>query len=297
MLTASLLPEYRLRKREADVLLEDALMSVHPGLQTYKIHAARRSTIVTRSGTRVTIPPFAMRTVLGQIVNDEFELYVLENLSPAEMIASNRPSTAEGQLLNSKWQVDVNATYNDIAVQLCKPVLVEVPLHQPMSRLHVFRGCKASIRPYGSDQQSDWQMCPSIPVFQVAENSTLYSRFSLTAFNWYALGSIQEAKKMQGGMLSVRLKEGIGAYDEVRAFLVHPDANSTAYLYEGQNDFKGIGVPDKEKTIAISIARRGSQYFLGSTFRRLDSQKVISIRMSAIPPEHLLDRLSTLCKG
>jgi hypothetical protein len=297
MIVTQLLPDFCLSGNETCISLGESLLAVHPGRQLFKVHTSQKNVLISRLGTRFTIPAFAIRSITGEIIHREVDLYLLENFSPAEMAASGRPATSNGQLIASRWQLDINASLDGIALQLHHPIGVELPISSPprSSQLPgIYSGGKASIRTFGASDLFEWERNTHIPLFQSKKNNLHYLNFHLPEFNWYAIGNIRK-KKQSIKLLTVYLQDELQAYDEVMSFLLYPALNSTAYLYKSRNGFKAINVPQKEKFLAVVVGRKGESLYLGMGSNRQSEGKTMKVRMLPTSAGEIVSAIHEKC--
>lgn len=110
---------------------EDFLKKNEAPLQTYHVNGAAGGSFTSPQGTKVTIPAAAFVTLAdGTPVINSISIQFRDIYKKSDMLLSRMPTTtAFGQLLKSGGEFYINATANDVPLQIApgKIILVEQP--------------------------------------------------------------------------------------------------------------------------------------------------------------------------
>ena len=270
--------------------IEDQLLPLHPGYQHAKVYPGKKHELKLASGARISIPANSIRGLAGELLQQEVDFFIIENNKLEEMILSNRPAASNGDLMDCYWQLEIRASSHSMPLQLVKPIEIDVPLSEPPGKVHPFKlftASKSSMRVWGAKLQFDWKSCPQIPFFQTREKDQHYLNFRLPSFDWYALGRVV-TPKTQRSMLTIKVKGQKMPLEQMNAFLVYPDLNAISYLHRNGTDFRAIGVPSRQKLMAIVIAKQKGQLYFGTRFRQNDKEKILDVNLVSVSANELL---------
>jgi hypothetical protein len=258
-------------------------------VQHFKVNPAKHLVLYGKSGMQLNIPAFAMRTLAGKKVYDTVDLYLIENMDPVDMIASNRSTSSNGHLIECTCQFLVKANVKNRPLQLASAIEISYPA--PRESRHplthsFFSGSKSSIRSIDGTYHFSWQGHSASSIKLLKREGNTFLHFTIRQFNWYALARMVSAKDSRK-MLNVQLTSRPDRYAELKAFLVFPEVNGVFYLHQGMYGFTAWGVPNHLQAIAIVLARAGQEFFIGSKKRGSSREKWLNVDLHPADTEKL----------
>lgn len=103
-----------------------------PKYESFVIDASNGGTLTTTKGTKINFPAGIFKKANGQIVSGNVTVEVKDILQVSDMLLSNRPTQANGEMLLSFGEMTVKASQNGEALQVKNDsAKVQVPLAPP----------------------------------------------------------------------------------------------------------------------------------------------------------------------
>lgn len=227
------------------------------------------ATITGDKGTLVTFPKSVFRTQEGANVSGAISIKLTEIYDQSDMILSNRPTTSEGELLESGGEISISAFQNGEKLLLAhgKNILVQFATENDNTDMKLFTGAL-------EDGMFNWTYLPTrtsqTPIEEATWStdsvSTFYydeSRylFSVAKIGWINCDRFYNASNKTTVDVTATNR---GTIDNTAAFLVYKDINSVGRFAEhsSQGVWRSGSIPiGQEATVVVISLKDGKQYF------------------------------------
>lgn len=261
--------------------------------QVFSINPARRTTIVGKQGTRLTIFPFSLSDVFGNPVEGEVEIFLKEVFSKKEMVLSDKVTTSEDRLLESGGQFFVKACKNLRPLQLSQALSVQLPVREKIGNplaMKLFVGSTAVTRAYRSKSAFDWKLASNKAVTVRRIGGKKYYSFDINEFNWWNCDYFF-AKRTTRTMVSVKTNMPYDYFDDQAAYLIFKNNNSVARMYFGRHHFSSFNIPINLAAAVVVMGIRAGQLYCGKQFIPKTSGGSVMVQMEATTERGLLETL------
>jgi hypothetical protein len=226
--------------------------------------------IVGKQGTKITFPKSAFVTKDGLPVTGQIAITLTEIYKQSDMVLSDKPTTSDGQLLESGGEICISAFLNGDTLRLArrKNILIQLPTSTRENDMQLFTGS------YNSGS-FNWTPLTTITATNPLTNQTWVTDslptsyydaskyiFSVTKLGWINCDRFYSIPNKT--TIEVQLTN-IGDMAHTEAYLVFKDINSVASFHEhssaGQFISNDIPVGESVTIVAFSL-KEGKQYFV-----------------------------------
>lgn len=264
--------------------------------QLYSIDASRMTTLVSASGIRFTFYPFSFQDVIGNDVSGEVKINIREARHKGEMMLLDKMTTSEDRLLESAGQFCMEATQDDMPLQLSLPVAVEMPINTLITNplaAKLFVGSLSEALMKSANKIFDWK-CTFNRTLRVKKlNRKKYYSFYITELNWFACSHFH-ARRISRAMVSARCVCPNEELEEQAAFLVFKNMNAVVRMYPGYNGFTALNIPSNQAASVVFIGFGQGKWFFGIHPIEKTASQIVVVHAESISESQLLENLKKL---
>ena len=237
--------------------------------QSFTINVDGESSVITgEQGTQITFPQSAFVTQNGTPATGQITITLTEIYNASDMVLSNRPTTSNGQLLESGGEVYVAASLNGEPLRLAhrKNILLQLPASEVEDNMQLFTGSLSSGVFNWTPLETKTAPAPLTPTWTRDSLSTSYYDqsnyiFSVTKLGWINCDrfySIPNKTKIEVEITNR------GDMEHTTAYLVFKDINSVSRFYEHSSEghLRSGDIPVGEKVTIVAFSlKNGKEYF------------------------------------
>lgn len=243
--------------------------------QLFTINPTRRTTIVGKRGTRITILPDSLVDFSGNLVKGEVQIQLLEVFNNRDAFYLNTFSASEDSVLDMGGQLLIHASQNYFPLRVTRPIPVEMPCQAKLKNpigMRLFSGGVSSTRPFNEQPSFEWKLISNKKLKISKTGNRKYFSFFLLDFNWVGCG-IKLKSKRGGSMISAKYVNALGELDECVAFLHFNKRNAIVKLHASGQRFTRFNVPHREEADLIILGLLDGNFYAGIRhFNQLGNQ-------------------------
>lgn len=272
--------------------VEEFLVANMPQTQTFNFSSNDDPLMfTTAAGSEVTIYRSSLQKNNGEDVTGAIEVEFIEVLTLGDMILSQKPTTSNGDLLQSGGEFFINVTSEGEQVKM-KPwqtYQVNLPTDNPLSPMIVFEGTDIA-----SGLGFDWEAANQDSSQTFVEIGGEYYYMFCDEFQWincdYWYGTSDPLTNVEVSPCDINM-------ESFNAFLVFPDINAVMALYpDADNEvYVGLNIPEGQQgvVVAIGLGADGQLYLATQNFTATPGE-VIQLDCLEITEEDLIAFLAGL---
>lgn len=265
--------------------------------QTFTIDPVRRTTLVGRQGSRLTIAPSAFVDAAGWPAKGPVHLFLREVFSRPDMVLSGLTNTSEDRILESAGQLFLKATCEGQALQLATPIAVDLPLQAGLDNplaSQVFSGGISQTSSFGSGLRFDWKSVKTKNIQLKSLGDKKYLHFRINELNWWNCTSFFHRRRDRI-MMSIRRSAKEMPFEDLAAFLVFRDFNAVIRMYPSRHGFSSWNIPRDVVARIILLGYQGDQPILGKSEWAPTSSQPIQIELEDTTKNGLLSLIPEYC--
>lgn len=259
--------------------------------QLFTVDPTRRTTVVGKKGTRITILPNSLVDLSGNLVKGEVQIQLLEVFSSKEALFSSTFMASEESVLDMGGQLLIQAVQNYFPLQIIRPLPVEMPtqsfLKNPIG-MKLYSGGISSTRPFNEQPSFEWKLISPKKLKIGKTGKRKYFSFYLLDFNWVGC-AISLNKKRSGSMVSAKYVNALGDLDESMALLHFKGRNAIIKMHHAGQRFTRFNVPLKGAVDLLVFGIRDGLFFAGLKHYERLSSTLLKVELQQITETELLD--------
>ncbi len=247
--------------------------------QYFAMAASSPATLLTQSGMQFHIPAGAFKGAHGDL-----QVAIKELCTSSEVLCFGRPTTANGALLETAVQFQIQAFQEGQLLELVQPLQVRIPvsgLGEKSQRLLAFSGDAAAIRPLSGQQIFDWKYTSGL---MAVAGGAPYRQFSIDRCGWWACQKAHPSKARRT-MLSARMTGNAAAFGNLEALLLFKDSPAMVRMYPGVHGFAALNVPEGLQVAALVFGMFGDELFAGRSAWENSSGRILNVPVNSLKKE------------
>lgn len=264
--------------------------------QVFVVDPTRRTTLVGRRGTRLTISPNSFSDAAGWPAQENVHLKLREIFSRPEMILAGLTNTSEDRILESAGQLLLEARSGDSELFLTSPIAVDLPLQPGLNNplaSQLFSGGVSQTSSFNSGVRFDWKPANKKSIQLKTLGERKYLHFYVETLNWWNCTSFFRRRRRT--MLSVRWSTDDLPVDDLAAFLVFRDFNTVVRMYPGRHGFSSWNIPEDLEARTILLGYSGNKMLVGRSVWAFTSSQPLHIDMRVSAEEDIITMISAWC--
>lgn len=239
------------------------------------------------------IQPHTFANIWGNPINEEITLEIFETIDKRSLFFSNISCTADNQLLDVDWSVDIQVKkHKDVGVRqrLAIRVLLPIPKNRRWGDLEIFEEQTAKVNFLNAEERKEWTST-SLNLFMHRLGQQKEYFFYVSGPGTYLIGKkLRVGRKPKSrAMLSIFLKEESPRLRNLRAFLIFHESDTIIQLEAQRGRFSAFHLPKGRKASLLLVGLENrhfyfNRYFLGTlsnTKIGIDLQKVTVHQLQA----------------
>ena len=255
--------------------------------QIFTINANEDQEIVGANGVKVVIPQNVFKTDAGETVNGMVDIRLKEVLTKSEMVLSNKPSEADGVLLETVGTFLLEAFQGDNAINLDQPIGVELDMNASIvdpTALGIYYGNEIG----ESGSAANWVLDENT---QVPLNAGVHS-FDVDQLKWAACAKPLEVTTTH--KLTVSPASINGLHDQ-KGYIIFDDSNTVGSLTAEGEKFVSNNYPSGKTCTVVMIAIDPIAIFVSvNPGVNLTADKNINAEFTEVTEDELISTIEAL---
>ena len=255
--------------------------------QTFTINANENQEIMGSNGVKVVIPQNTFTTNTGEDVNGMVDIQLKEMLTKSEMVLSNKPTEADGLLLETVGAFLLEASQGSNALNISQPIGVELEMDSSIddpTALGIYYGNQVG----GAGGSVNWVLDTDS---QVPLNAGIHS-FDMEQLAWATCAKPLDSSE------TFKLTVSPGSLTELndeQGYVIFENSNTVAALSPEGSKFVRNDYPAGASATVVMIAIDPISIYLSIvTDVNLDQDKTVNANYSRVTEAELITMIEAL---